>query len=53
MPSQTFQHLSDPDFKALVTYLRSLRPIGKKLPPPRFSVQDNKDISAGDYKSAI
>jgi cytochrome c553 len=53
MPSQIFQHLSDPDFTALVAYLRSLKPIGKKLPPPRFSAQDKKDISSGDYKAAV
>src|SRR3954452_2229222 len=50
MPSQIFQHLSDPDFKALVAYLRTLRPEGKKLPAPQFSTQDRKDIAAGLYK---
>jgi cytochrome c553 len=52
MPSQIFQHLSDPDFKALVAYLRTLKPQGTKLPAPRFSVQDRKDIAAGLYKPA-
>jgi cytochrome c553 len=50
MPSPVFTHLSDPDFKALVAYLRSLKPIGKKTPPPQFSAQDKKDIKAGVYK---
>ena len=40
MPSQIFQNLSDRDFEALVAYLRSLKPIGKKTPPPQFSLQD-------------
>jgi cytochrome c553 len=53
MPSEIFQHLSDPDFASLVAYLRTLRPMGKKLPPPRFSVQDKKDIASGDYKPAV
>ena len=52
MPSQIFQHLSDPDFRALVAYLRTLKPIGTKLPPPQFSVQDRKDIASGNYKPA-
>lgn len=50
MPSHLFQHLGDSDFKALLAYLRSLKPQGEKLPPPRFSAQDRKDIASGDYK---
>jgi cytochrome c553 len=53
MPSQIFHNLSDSDFKALVAYLRTLKPQGKKLPPPRFSAQDKKDIAAGNYKPAV
>jgi mono/diheme cytochrome c family protein len=53
MPSQIFQNLSDPDFKAVVAYLRTLKPAGKKLPNPRFSAQDRKDIAAGRYKPAV
>jgi cytochrome c553 len=52
MPSQIFQHLRDPDFTALIAYLRTLKPQGQKLPPPQFSVQDKKDIAAGRYKPA-
>ncbi len=52
MPSEIFQHLSDPDFVALVDYLRTLKPVGQMLPPPRFSVQDRKDMAAGNYKPA-
>jgi len=50
MPSHLFQHLSDPDFRALITYLRTLKPAGEKLPPPQFSTQDRKDIASGAYK---
>jgi cytochrome c553 len=53
MPSEVFQHLSDDDFNALIGYLRSLKPVGKKLPRPQFSVQDKKDIAAGNYKPAV
>ena len=52
MPSEIFQHLSDPDFQALLAYLRALKPVGQKLPAPRFSAQDRKDIASGVYKPA-
>ena len=52
MPSQIFHNLSDADLKNLIVYLRSLRPMGAKLPPPKFSVQDKKDIAGGNYKAA-
>jgi cytochrome c553 len=52
MPSEIFQHLSDPDFNALLAYLRTLKPMGKTLPPPQFSVEDRKDIASGNYKPA-
>lgn len=50
MPSPVFTHLSDPDFRDLIIYLRTLKPIGAKTPPPQFSVQDRKDMKAGIYK---
>jgi cytochrome c553 len=53
MPSEIFHNLSDPDFKALVAYLRTLKPQGTKLPPPQFSAQDKKDIASGNYKPAV
>jgi mono/diheme cytochrome c family protein len=53
MPSQVFEHLSDADTKAVIAYLRSLKPTGKKLPPPQFSAEDKKEIAAGIYKPAI
>lgn len=53
MPSQIFHNLSDADFRAVVAYLRSLKPIGTRTPPPQFSAQDKKDIASGDYKAAI
>lgn len=53
MPSEIFQHLSDSDFSALVAYLRTLKPAGKKLPNPQFSAQDRKDIASGNYKPAV
>jgi cytochrome c553 len=52
MPSEIFQHLSDSDMKALVAYLRSLKPVGRKLPPPQFSKLDREEIASGKYKPA-
>jgi mono/diheme cytochrome c family protein len=52
MPSEIFQNLSDPDFKALAAYLRTLKRQGTKLPDPQFSAQDKKDIAAGRYEPA-
>jgi len=53
MPSQIFQNLSDPDYPALVAYLHTLKPQGKKLPDPQLSAQDKRDIAAGRYKPAV
>jgi cytochrome c553 len=50
MPAHLFQHLSDADFNALLAYLRTLTPQGKRLPPPQFSAQDRKDIASGAYR---
>jgi cytochrome c553 len=52
MPSEIFQHLSDADMTALTMYLRTLKPVGKKLPPPQFSKTDKKEIAEGLYKPA-
>src|SRR4051812_4087081 len=52
MPSQIFQHLSDDDMKALIAYLRALKPIGTKLPPPQFSKLDKEEIASGKFKPA-
>jgi len=53
MPSEIFQNLGDADYRALVAYLRTLKPQGKKLPSPQFSAQDRKDIAAGIYQPAV
>src|SRR5438874_2867911 len=53
MPTEIFQHLSAADMTALIAYLRSIKPVGKKLPPPQFSAQDKKDIAGGLYKPAV
>jgi cytochrome c553 len=53
MPSQIFQHLSDADVRALILYLRSLRPTGIKLPPPQFNALDRKEIASGKFKPAV
>jgi cytochrome c553 len=50
MPSQIFQHLSDADTEALIAFLRTLKPVGKKLPPPQFSKTDKEEIASAEYK---
>ena len=52
MPSEIFQHLSDADTKVLTAFLRTLKPIGKKLPSPKFSKADKEEIASGEYKPA-
>jgi cytochrome c553 len=52
MPSEIFQHLSDPDFDALTKYLRTLPAVGAALPPPQFSTLDKEEIASGKFKPA-
>jgi mono/diheme cytochrome c family protein len=52
MPSQIFQRLSDPDFKALLAYLRTLRPTGKPVPEPQLDAIDRRRIAAGEERPA-
>ena len=53
MPSEIFQHLSDADLKAVIAHLRTIKPAGKKLPPPQFSKLDKEEIKSGEYEPAI
>ena len=53
MPSEIFQRLSDPDQKALTAFLRSLQPIGSKLPAPQFSKLDKEEIATGKFKPTV
>ena len=51
MPSSVFQNLSASDMRALVAYLRSLRPAGEPSPPPRLSALAIKEfIDTGQVK---
>jgi mono/diheme cytochrome c family protein len=52
MPSELFQYLNDADFETLLAYLRTVRPHGRKLPPPQFSKLDKEEIAEGKYKPA-
>ena len=53
MPSEIFQHMSEPDMGALIAYLRTLKPAGKPTPPlPPLTAKDRKDIAAGELKPA-
>ena len=52
MPSEVFRYLSDSDAADLIAYLKSLKPVGKKMPPPQFSKLDREEIASGEYKPA-
>lgn len=52
MPSQLFQHLSAADIKALVLYLRTLKPQGDVSPPPVLGPKARSEIAAGKYRPA-
>ncbi|HVU29427.1 MAG TPA: c-type cytochrome [Sphingomicrobium sp.] len=47
MQVENYQFLSDPDFKALVAYLRSLKPAGKALPAFKLNRVEAKDVEQG------
>ena len=47
MPVETYQYLSDPDFRALVAYLRTIKPAGKALPAFKFNRREYKDVEQG------
>lgn len=53
MPSEMYTHLSAPDIVALVTYLKSLPPAGKAMPPMRIEAGWRAAIASGEYKSAV
>jgi cytochrome c553 len=53
MPSELFQHLSGEDFSALLSYLRTLKPIGTKLPSPQFSKLDQAEVASGKFKPSV
>ncbi|MBA2388877.1 MAG: c-type cytochrome [Geodermatophilaceae bacterium] len=51
MPSETFQHLSDPDVVALTAYLRTLKPTGQPTQPPLpFEKKTRELIAKGELK---
>jgi cytochrome c553 len=53
MPSEIFQHLSDPDFTDLLAYLRTLKPQGIPTQPALpFTAETKKLIAEGVLKPA-
>jgi cytochrome c553 len=53
MPPENFQYLSDADFVALVAYLRSFKPAGKRLPPIRKGPGFLKLVEEGELAAAV
>jgi len=53
MPSELFQHLSDPDMAALIAELRSLKPAGEPTQPMLpFEAETKELIAKGEFKPA-
>ena len=52
MPSELFQHLSEPDMSALVAYLRSVEPAGAPSPDPVLGRAAKEWIANGEMKPA-
>ena len=52
MPSEIFQHLSRPDLEALITYLRSLKPMGEISPDPVLGPVALAQAKTGEVKPA-
>lgn len=47
MPVESYQFLSDPDFAAIVAYLRTVKPGGRPLPPFKFNAKEYEDVEQG------
>jgi cytochrome c553 len=52
MPSEIFTHLSEPDMRALIAYLRAQPPIGRAHPRPVFGPEGRRQIASGEWKAA-
>ncbi|MEO7364893.1 MAG: cytochrome c [Sphingomicrobium sp.] len=52
MPSEVFQRLSAADMKALIAYLRTVRPSGTPTPPPAPSAKAKAEMASGEIKPA-
>ena len=52
MPSELFQHMSGADLRALIAYLRTIRPAGEASPPPVLGPRARKEIASGEVKPA-
>ena len=52
MPPENFQYLSEPDFDALVAYLRTFKPAGTQLPPIRKGPEFNRLVATGELEPA-
>lgn len=50
MPSEVFQRLSNPDMKALIAHLRTVKPSGKPTPAPVLSAKFRAELAEGKEK---
>jgi mono/diheme cytochrome c family protein len=52
MPSELFQHLSEPDIVGLIAFLRTLKPAGEPSPTPVIGPLAKEMIARGELKPA-
>lgn len=52
MPSELFQHLSEPDLDAMIFYLRTLPPEGELSPDPKLGPRALAQARTGEVKTA-
>lgn len=50
MPSEIFQRLSPADMKALIAYLRTIKPSGQPTPPPVMTDKARAQIASGKMR---
>ena len=53
MPTETFQYIADPDYLALVAYLRTIKSAGKPMPPIRKGPAFDAQVKAGLVGNSI
>ncbi len=53
MPSFLFSQMHPEDISALVSYLKTVEPVGEKHPEPTIGPQLAKDIESGEFKDSV
>jgi mono/diheme cytochrome c family protein len=51
MPSDSFQYMPDSDAAAIISYIRSLKPLGPDVPQPGYGLRARWDVLQGTKKT--